>query len=62
MKPVTAIAVITFAGAAVAAVFTSASYPIAIWAVGFAALQKFRSPATQCPLMQIAASKERGEG
>lgn len=51
---------ITFAGAATAAAIVTSSYPVAIWAVGFAAIYRATHPIKPhtCPLAEMAAAKE----
>ena len=54
---------VSFAGSAAACVMVGASYPIAIWGVGFAVAYKLlgHESAHACPLAAIAADAEDGD-
>lgn len=44
----------TFVGAASVCAILSATYPIAIWGVGYAVLQRRKQPQHVCPLVQYS--------
>lgn len=50
--------VLTFAGAATACVLASASYPVAIWAVGYGVIHKNQLLRQQAAI-EVATAKER---